>query len=157
MEQERKSTQRLAETIGSIPLFSGLDKKDRERIAGAGREVTFEKGKTILREGEPGLALLLILEGKVEVRKKGRLLSTLGNGGFFGEMTVIDDKPRSADVVAVAPTTCFGLTSWAFAGLVRTYPEIALAVMKELVRRLREVQETATSQAEDPERLPQNA
>ena len=145
MEQERKSTHRLAETIGSIPLFSGLDKKDRERIAGAGREVTFEKGKTILREGEPGLAFLLILEGKVEVRKKGKLLSTLGNGGFFGEMTVIDDKPRSADVVAVAPTTCFGLTSWAFAGLVRTYPEIALAVMKELVRRLREVQETATT------------
>ena len=145
MEQERKSTHRLAETIGSIPLFSGLDRKDRERIAGAGREVTFEKGKTILREGEPGLALLLILEGKVEVRKKGKLLSTLGNGGFFGEMTVIDDKPRSADVVAVAPTTCFGLTSWAFAGLVRTYPEIALAVMKELVRRLREVQETATT------------
>ncbi len=145
MEQERKSTHRLAETIGSIPLFSGLDKKDRERIAGAGREVTFEKGKTILREGEPGLALLLILEGKVEVRKKGKLLSTLENGGFFGEMTVIDDKPRSADVVAVAPTTCFGLTSWAFAGLVRTYPEIALAVMKELVRRLREVQETATT------------
>ena len=145
MEQERKSTQRLAETIGSIPLFSGLDKKDRERVTGAGREVTFEKGKTILREGEPGLAFLLILEGKVEVRKKGKLLSTLRNGGFFGEMTVIDDKPRSADVVAVAPTTCFGLTSWAFAGLVRTYPEIALAVMKELVRRLREVQETATT------------
>ena len=145
MEQERKSTQRLAETIGSIPLFSGLVRKDRERIAGAGRQVTFEKGKTILREGEPGLALLLILEGKVEVRKKGKLLSTLENGGFFGEMTVIDDKPRSADVVAVAPTTCFGLTSWAFAGLVRTYPEIALAVMKELVRRLREVQETATT------------
>jgi len=105
LEQERKSTQRLAETIGSIPLFSGLDKKDRERVAGAGREVTFEKGKTILREGEPGLALLLILEGKVEVRKKGKLLSTLERGGFFGEMTVIDDKPRSADVVAVAPTT----------------------------------------------------
>jgi len=145
LEQERKSTHRLAETIGSIPLFSGLDKKDRERVTGAGREVTFEKGKTILREGEPGLAFLLILEGKVEVRKKGKLLSTLGNGGFFGEMTVIDDKPRSADVVAVAPTTCFGLTSWAFAGLVRTYPEIALAVMKELVRRLREVQETATT------------
>ena len=145
MEQERKSTQRLAETIGSIPLFSGLDKKDRERIAGAGREVTFEKGKTILREGEPGLAFLLILEGKVEVRKKGKLLSTLGNGGFFGEMTVIDDKPRSADVVAVAPTTCFGLTSWAFAGLVRTYPVLAFTVMKQLVRMPREVQETATT------------
>ena len=143
MAEERKSTQPLAETIGTIPLFSGLDRKDRERIAGAGREVTFEKGKTILREGEPGLALLLILDGKVEVLKKGKLV-TLGKGRFFGEMTVIDDKPRSADVVAVAPTRCFGLTAWAFAALVRTYPEIAPAIMKELVRRLREVQETAT-------------
>ena len=143
MAEERKSTQPLAETIGTIPLFSGLDRKDRERIAGAGREVTFEKGKTILREGEPGLALLLILDGKVEVLKKGKLV-TLGKGRFFGEMTVIDDKPRSADVVAVAATRCFGLTAWAFAALVRTYLEIALAVMKELVRRLREVQETAT-------------
>jgi len=96
-----------------------------------------------LREGEPGLALLLILDGKVEVLKKGKLV-TLGKGRFFGEMTVIDDKPRSADVVAVAPTRCFGLTAWAFAALVRTYLEIALAVMKELVRRLRDVQKTAT-------------
>ncbi len=145
MEEEKKSRLRLTETIGTIPLFSGLEKKDIERIAGAGREVTFEKGKTILREGEPGLALLLILDGKVEVQKKGKLLATLGKGRFFGEMTVIDDKPRSADAVAVAETRCFGLTAWSFAGLVRTYPEIALAVMKELVRRLREVQETATA------------
>ena len=97
-----------------------------------------------MREGEPGLALLLILDGKVEVLKKGKLVATLGKGRFFGEMTVIDDKPRSADVVAVAATRCFGLTAWAFAALVRTYLEIALAVMKELVRRLRDVQKTAT-------------
>jgi len=90
--EEEKSRLRLTETIGTIPLFSGLEKKDIERIAGAGREVTFEKGKTILREGEPGLALLLILDGKVEVRKKGKLLATLGKGRFFGEMTVIDDS-----------------------------------------------------------------
>src|SRR3989442_16005527 len=83
LEQERKSAQRLAETIGSIALFSGLDKKDRVRIAGAGREVTFEKGKPILREGEPRVAFVLILEGKVEARKKVKLLSPLEKGGFF--------------------------------------------------------------------------
>ena len=51
MAEERKSTQPLAETIGTIPLFSGLDRKDRERIAGAGREVTFEKGEDHLAGG----------------------------------------------------------------------------------------------------------
>jgi len=144
LEPERKSRERLAELLSSVPLFSGLEKKDLERLAGAGREVTFESGKAILKEGEPGLAFLLILDGKVQVRKKGRVVATLGKGRFFGEMTVIDDKPRSADVNAVTETTCFGLTSWAFAGLVRSYPQIAMGVMKELVSRLREAEGSAT-------------
>jgi len=144
LAEERRSRVQLAEVLASVPLFSGLGKKDLERLAGAGREVTFEAGKKILREGEPGLAFLLVLNGKVEVRKKGRVVATLGKGRFFGEMTVLDDKPRSADVVAATATTCFGLTSWSFSSLLRSYPEIALGVMKELVRRLREAEETLT-------------
>ncbi len=130
--------------LGSVPLFSALSKRELERLADAGREVTFEAGKKILTEGEPGLAFLLVLDGKVEVRKKGRVVASLGKGRFFGEMTVIDDKPRSADVVAAMATTCFGLTSWSFSGLVRSYPQIAMGVMKELVRRLREAEGTLT-------------
>ena len=144
MAEERRSRLRLAEMLASVPLFSGLGKRDLERLADAGREVTFEAGKKILTEGEPGLAFLLVLNGKVEVRKKGRVVATLGKGRFFGEMTVIDDKPRSADVVAVTATTCFGLTSWSFSGLLRSYPQIAIGVTKELVRRLREAEGTVT-------------
>ncbi len=53
MEEERKSTLRLAEMLRSVLLFSGLDKKDLERLTGAGSEVTFEAGKTILKDCEP--------------------------------------------------------------------------------------------------------
>ena len=100
----------------------------------------FEAGKKILQQGERGLAFLLILDGSVEINKDGKRLAKLGKGQFFGEMTVIDDQPRSADVVAIEPTTCFGLTAWSFDAVVGSNPSIAKQIMKELVRRLRQVE-----------------
>jgi CRP/FNR family cyclic AMP-dependent transcriptional regulator len=132
---------RLIGMLGKVPLFSGLGDKELRKIADAGREVSFQPGKTVLKEGDPGLSFLLVLEGKVEVRKGGRKLAATGPGGFFGEMTVFDDKPRSADVVAVEPTTCFGMTSWAFIPLLQSDPNVAIGMIKELVVRLRRLEE----------------
>ena len=126
--------------LRGVPLFAGLDEKDLKTIAESGREVFFESGKTMLRKGESGLAFLLVLDGSVEVRKDGKSIAKLGKGQFFGEMTVIDDQPRSADVVATQPTNCFGLTAWSFDAVISSYPSIARQIMKELVRRLRQVQ-----------------
>jgi CRP-like cAMP-binding protein len=123
--------------LGEVPLFSGLDAKELRTIAGSGREVSFEPGKRILKQGEPGLSFLLVLEGKVKIQKNGKTVATTGPGGFFGEMTVFDDKPRTADVVAMEETRCFGLTNWSFLPLLRRDPGIAIEIIKELVRRLR--------------------
>ena len=138
MKKEQTEKARLMKMLSSVPLFSGLDKKDLQAIADIGREVTFEAGKTILKQGEPGLSFLLILEGKAEVRKKGKTVTAIGPGGFFGEMTVIDDRPRSADIVAIEPTRCFGVTAWSFTPMLRSRPSIAIEVIRELVRRLRQ-------------------
>ena len=140
MEDEKDSKRRLASRLVAVPLFAGLDNRELETIAESGREVSFEAGKKILQQGERGLAFLLILDGSVEVNKDGRRLAKLGKGQFFGEMTVIDDQPRSADVVATEPTTCFGLTAWSFNAVIGSNPSIAKQIMKELVRRLRQVE-----------------
>jgi CRP/FNR family transcriptional regulator, cyclic AMP receptor protein len=140
LEDEKESKRRLASMLVAVPLFAGLDRKELEKIAESGREVSFEAGKKILQQGERGLAFLLILDGSVEVNKDGKRLAKLGKGQFFGEMTVIDDQPRSADVVAVEPTTCFGLTAWSFDAVIGSNPSIARQMMKELVRRLRQVE-----------------
>lgn len=142
LAKEKPEKARLTKMLSAIPSFSGLDKKDLEAIADVGREVTFEVGKTVLKEGEPGLSFLLILEGKAEVRRKGKRIATVGPGGFFGEMTVIDDKPRSADVVAIEPTKCFGVTAWSFTTMLRRNPSVAIEIIRELVRRLRQVEES---------------
>ena len=140
MEDEKESKRRLASRLVAVPLFAGLDRRELETIVESGREVSFEAGKKILQQGERGLAFLLILDGSVEVNKDGKRLAKLGKGQFFGEMTVIDDQPRSADVVAIEPTTCFGLTAWSFDAVIGSNPSIAKQIMKELVRRLREVE-----------------
>jgi CRP/FNR family cyclic AMP-dependent transcriptional regulator len=92
-----------------------------------------------------GVGFYLILDGRAEVRKGSRVLATLGRGQFFGEMSLIDEQPRSADVVAVSPTKCWALSSWAFDSIVKSNPEIALLMLKEMVKRLRAAQSSFTS------------
>lgn len=145
MGKETPEEAKLVRMLGKVPLFSGLKENDLKVIAGEGREVNFQPGQTILRQGEPGLSFLLVLEGKVEVRKKGKVVATTEAGGFFGEMTVIDEKSRSADIVAVGPTRCFGITAWSFTPILRSNPSIAIGIIRELVRRLRQYEENSAS------------
>lgn len=132
--------------IGSVPFFGGLQEKTRKAVASQGKEMSYKAGDSIVDEGTMGVGFYLILDGKAEVRKKGgKVLATLGKGQFFGEMSLIDEQPRSADVVAIAPTKCWALTSWAFSALVKSHPEIALSMLKEMVKRLRAAQSLPTS------------
>ncbi len=131
--------------LGTVPFFATLDEKKRKSMASEGKEMTYKAGDAIVGEGGMGLGFYLILDGKVEVKKGGRTLATLGKGQFFGEMSLIDEQPRSADVVAVAPTKCWAITSWAFKGLVKANPEVALVMLTEMVKRLRAAQSSPTA------------
>jgi CRP-like cAMP-binding protein len=134
-----------ASLIGSVPFFSGLDEKKRNSIATQGKELAYKAGDSIVEEGSMGVGFYLILDGRAEVRKKGKVLASLGKGQFFGEMSLIDEQPRSADVVAVSSTKCWALSSWAFDSIVKKNPEIALMMLKEMVKRLRAAQSSPTS------------
>ena len=134
-----------ASLIGSVPFFQGLDEKKRKSIAAQGKEISYKPGDNIVSEGTTGVGFYLILDGKAEVRKGGKVLATLGKGQFFGEMSLIDELPRSADVIAVTPSRCWAITSWAFAGLMKTNPDIAILMLKEMVKRLRGAQASPTN------------
>ena len=129
-----------ATLLASVPFFTGLDEKKRNAIATQGKELSYKAGDAIVDEGTMGVGFYLVLDGKAEVRKGSKVLATLGKGQFFGEMSLIDEGPRSADVVAIAPTKCWALTSWAFSAIVKTNPDVALLMLKEMVKRLRAAQ-----------------
>jgi CRP-like cAMP-binding protein len=130
--------------LSSVPIFSSLKKRHLKAIASSGKQLSYRTGTKIVSEGEMGVGFYLILDGNVEVTKGGKRLARLGRGQFFGEMALLDNKPRSADVVATEEVTCFALSSWTFLGIVKTYPEIAVSMMKELASRLRETNRALT-------------
>ena len=101
----------------------------------------FSSGKTIFQEGESGNKMYVVKEGEVELSVHGTVLTTLVTGGIFGEMVLIDRKPRSA--TARAKTTCelIPIDEERFLSLVHQNPSFALDVMKVLVQRLRMMDE----------------
>jgi CRP-like cAMP-binding protein len=125
-------------------LWSGLDRKDLKFIVRLSKERKYETGEVIVRKGEGTVGFYLILDGSVEIRSNGTTLSKLGPGQFFGEMSVVDNQPRSADVVAIEPSRCLILSAWSFNALISEHPKIALKILQEFVRRLRDTNKALT-------------
>lgn len=129
------------ELFGSIPMFKSLSQEQLKEIAISSKESSFPSGASIVKEGDAGLGFYLIVEGQAVVKHKGRVLSKLGRGNFFGEMSLFDDQPRSADVIAEQPTKCLVLLRWNFWAVVSKNPQIARGMLKEMARRLRATNE----------------
>ncbi len=107
------------------------------------RRVRFDAGQVIFAEGDLGLAMYVIESGEVEIRKRigdqERVLAVLGKGDFFGEMSLLeDDAPRSATAVARTEVSAAEIDHAAFTYILERNPEIAIRMMRKLVRRLRE-------------------
>jgi len=135
---KQSNEESVIELLQKTPLWSALSKQDLKLVAKLSHERKFEIGKAIVTKGEAGVGFYLILEGAVEVRSGGKSLSKLGPGQFFGEMSIIDNQPRSADVIAIENSRVLILSAWSFKTLISDNPKIALKMMQEFVRRLRE-------------------
>jgi CRP/FNR family transcriptional regulator, cyclic AMP receptor protein len=123
--------------LSGVPIFEGLTKKELKAIADAAKQVTHAAGSTLAREGESGVGFFLILEGVASVTVGDRSRGKLGPGDFFGEISLLDQGPRTATVVAQTPVTTLGLTAWSFKRLVEQNPSIASKMLKVMANRLR--------------------
>jgi CRP/FNR family cyclic AMP-dependent transcriptional regulator len=137
MKLRGSETDAVVEMLQKAPLWSGLTERELKVVARSFRELKYKTGDVIVRKGEAGVGFYLIADGNVEVRSDGRVLSKLGPGQYFGEMSLLDGQPRSADVVALEPLRCLALTSWSFKSMVSEHPKMALKLLQESVRRLR--------------------
>jgi CRP-like cAMP-binding protein len=122
--------------IGGTPLFEHCSKSDLKRIAQIAEELDVREGKTLIEEGDRGREFFVIVEGEVEVRRKGRKIATLGPGAFVGEMALLSHAPRSATVTAVTPLRILVITDRAFVALLDSLPELWLKVARALAERV---------------------
>ena len=98
---------------------------------------SFTQGQTLFREGEPGDRLYIVAEGQVDIVVNGQILETVEPGGILGELALIDDKPRSATVVARTDCVLTPISRQHFLTLVQRTPLFALQVMRVMAERLR--------------------
>jgi CRP-like cAMP-binding protein len=130
----------VEETLGRVPLFSGVRPKDLKRLAKRMGERQFSEGDMITTEGESGVGFFVIEDGNATVSLKGEIVRTLGPGEYFGEVALIDSGPRSATVVATTDLRCRGMTAWEFKPFVEQHPEVAWSLLENLTGRLREAE-----------------
>ncbi len=117
-------------------LLKSLNDRQLKRLAHYALVRDLAKDALVVTRGEKGVGFYVILEGRVEVRKAGQAVASLGPGDFFGELALFDNKPRSADVVTVEPTTVVVLSRWEFWGFAADKPEILRTILQVMARRL---------------------
>lgn len=126
----------VVEMLRNVPIFSGMTDRQLKTLAKDTQERSFPDGATVVRQGEKGIGFYLVLEGKVDVRRGGRRVASLGAGEFFGEMALFDEIARTADVVATGPTRCLVLSKWEFWGFAMDEPKVLRGMMEVMARRL---------------------
>jgi CRP-like cAMP-binding protein len=138
------------EALRAIPLFETVDEAVLAEIAGILIERKFPRGAVIFEEGSEGEYMYLIREGQVKVTKtsedgREKILDIFNPGGFFGEMALLERKPRSASVKTLRPSVLLALSRRDFLGLIRENPDLAMELIRELSARLRETDEQIRS------------
>jgi CRP-like cAMP-binding protein len=126
-----------AELIRGVPLFSELDDKTVDRLAGEFVERYFDAGVAIATEGVDGLNFFVVESGEASVTVRGDTVATLGPGSSFGEVALVDRSARTATVTATTPMVAYALPIWSFRPFVEERPELAWKLLEILAERLR--------------------
>src|SRR4249919_984258 len=121
-------------------LFKGLSPEDADQILGAGERGSYPAGSAIFNQGDPGDAMFVISSGEARVDVGGRF-HILHAGDFFGEMALLAPGPRMATITAEGDVETVRIPAEAFERFVLEHPAVAMAMMKRLVIRLREVEQ----------------
>jgi CRP/FNR family transcriptional regulator, cyclic AMP receptor protein len=137
MALRRKSKDAKLRLLGDVTLFKPCRKSELARIASLVDEVEAPQGKTLTREGEPGWECFVVAEGTATARRGGRKIGEIGPGSFFGEMSLLDQGPRTATVTADTDMHLLVLSSRSFSNLMYDVPSVAQRILAGMAERVR--------------------
>lgn len=130
-------SQRLM-VLKTVPLWGEIESAEQlQHLAASVEPVRFSANQVIFHQGEIGHLLYILVTGRVQVQVGDLFLEELGPGSYFGEMALVDARPRSATAVALEASECWVLSETQFHQLLRRSPEVAIAMLQMLSRRIR--------------------
>ncbi|HSS55925.1 MAG TPA: cyclic nucleotide-binding domain-containing protein [Gaiellales bacterium] len=139
----RGMSRQWVDALAAVPLFANVPKRHLRQIARLAEQVTVRAGAPVVYRTHGGREFFVVLEGTAVVRPPSGLGHAIGPGDFFGEMSVIDGKPRSAAVRAETDMVLMMLGRRQFMQVVNEQPTVAIAIMEELAARVRRLEGSA--------------
>lgn len=126
-----------------VPLFRGLSNKQLRDISGVATRLNEPAGTVLTQEGKVGREFIIVIEGEIEIFKGDRLIATRGAGDYVGEIALLDQRPRTATVVAKTPVVIEVIGQREFRSLLAEAPELSSDIMSTMAQRLAELDESA--------------
>ena len=128
------------ELLRRIPLFANVDASKLKLLAFTSERIAFEAGHVVFNQGDPGDAAYIIIEGEAEVLVNGPTgpiqVALLGHNDIVGEIAILCDVPRTATIRARQRLVCLRISKELFLRLINEFPQIAVAVVRELASRV---------------------
>ena len=134
MADGRKERQELLEKVS---MFAACNKRELGKLASVARERRVPTGTVLTKEGEAGDEFFVVAEGMAEASIRGRKVGSIPAGSFFGELSLLDQGPRTATVTAELPTRLLVINAHDFNGVISEVPSISLKIMRGLATRIR--------------------
>ena len=129
--------------LRALPLFEGLSEAGLERIVASSAEIECEPGQVLAIPGDPGSGMYVVLDGTVSVEVRGGFHAELGPGNFFGEVALLVPSGRVARVRAATQARCLSIARDDVLALIESEPSLAVKMLRELARRLSDVETPA--------------
>ena len=123
--------------VASTPIFASLSEETRRFVLERGTKQRFSAGEAVVHEGETGDVLYVILEGQANVVRGGRVVKPLATGDFFGEVSVFDGRPRTADVVAESDLECLAIPRDVVREVIESHPSVAWEMLASMAGAIR--------------------
>ena len=145
-----------AEILASVDLFRSLNTSQMDRLLAKSTQRVYPPGHAVIRQGEPGYSVYIVLSGRVRVVESladnpaEMCLSELGQGEVFGELGILQGRPRSATVIPLERTVCLVVPETDFMDALHASPEMALGLVRVLAARLYDVDRRLARHGPDP-------
>lgn len=129
------------DVLRTVPIFRGLSQRQLAQVAKYADEVETSAGEVLVRQGDMGRELVFLVRGRARVEQDGRRIAELSSGDYFGEMSLLDGKPRSASVISEEPGTILVIHSQFFTPLLEQVPGLAQKMLVVLCSRVRKLEQ----------------
>jgi len=125
--------------LKSIDLFSEIPENDLLTLAMEFETIQYSSGNTVIKQGDIGTSMYVLINGEVAVNIDGKVVATLGEKNIFGELAIFDPEPRSATILTTKDTTLFKIESDVIYDLISKYSNVARGIIKILSKRIRDI------------------